>query len=88
MRCTATLDIHVDAASDTERDRLLGILKNAYGEGRDEASLAATLSVSGLLLWLLFQVSEDHCQVALFLAAGGAVDQAQVEVPCLAPPLF
>ncbi len=42
MKCKVMLDMHVDAASDAERDRLLGILKNAYGEGRAEASLAAT----------------------------------------------
>ncbi len=42
MKCSATLDICVKTASDAERDRLLGILKKAYGEGRAEASLAAT----------------------------------------------
>ena len=33
-------------------------------------------------------MSENHCLVALFLAAGGAVGQTQVEVTYLAPFFF
>jgi hypothetical protein len=44
MRCTTTLDKHVDAASDAERDRILGILKTAYDQGRAEASMTSTWS--------------------------------------------
>jgi hypothetical protein len=36
------LEVQVEAASEAERDRVLGALREAYAEGRAEASTAAT----------------------------------------------